>query len=123
AVFVADARQVRRADAAGFARPFPSGDGAVAPTAHGVLAVDWDNGGRTGLVLAGAGGLRFWKNKWYGWVDVTARTGLPADVLGGDYFGAWAADYEMDGDLDVVLAPRAGPPLVLRNNGDGTFQV
>src|SRR5260221_11895013 len=27
----------------------------------------------------------------------------------------------MDGDLDVILARRVGPPLMLRNNGDGTF--
>src|SRR5262249_18712634 len=40
-----------------------------------------------------------------------------------DYFGAWAADVEMDGDLDLILAPRAGPVVVLRNNGDGTFKV
>jgi tetratricopeptide (TPR) repeat protein len=124
AVFAADARQVRRIDAAGFAQPFPSGAKAVAPSAHGVLPLDWDNDQRTDLLLAGAGGLRFWQQKADGsFADVTAKTGLPADVLGGDYFGAWAADVDADGDLDVVLAPRAGPPLVLRNNGDGTFKV
>ena len=36
--------------------------------------------------------------------------------------GAWAADIEMDGDLDIVLAAPNDTP-VLRNNGDGTFQV
>jgi tetratricopeptide (TPR) repeat protein len=124
AVLVANAQEVRRADDAGFKLPFPSGDRAVPPSAHGVLGFDWTNGGRPGLLLAGAGGLRFWKQNADGsFADVTAQTGLPADVLNGDYFGAWAADYEMDGDLDVVLAPRAGPPLVLRNNGDGTFKA
>jgi Tfp pilus assembly protein PilF len=124
AVFVADARQARRIDAGGFAQPSPSGPKAVPPTAHGVLALDWDNDKRTDLLLAGAGGLRFWQQRPDGsFADVTAKTGLGADVLGGDYFGAWAADIEADGDLDIVLAPRAGPPLVLRNNGDGTFKV
>jgi hypothetical protein len=33
--------------------------------------------------------------------------------------GVWAADVEMDGDLDIVAAPDAGVPFVLRNNGDG----
>ena len=33
----------------------------------------------------------------------------------------WPADIDTDGDLDLVLAPRDGHPLVLRNNGDGTF--
>jgi hypothetical protein len=28
----------------------------------------------------------------------------------------------MDGDLDLVLATREGPPVVLRNNGDGTWR-
>lgn len=122
ALFVADARQVRQLG--GPPLPFPSGPKAAPPTAHGVLPVDWDNDRRTDLLLAGAGGLRFWRQKPDGtFEDVSAKTGLGADVLGGDYFGAWAADIEADGDLDIVLSPRAGPPLVLRNNGDGTFKV
>ena len=35
--------------------------------------------------------------------------------------GAWAADIEMDGDLDIVVGVRDAPPVVLRNNGDGTL--
>ena len=35
--------------------------------------------------------------------------------------GVWPADIDTDGDLDLVLAPRDGHPIVLRNNGDGTF--
>ena len=42
-------------------------------------------------------------------------------MLVGDYYAAWAADVDLDGHLDVIAAPRSGPPLVLRNNGDGTF--
>ena len=30
-------------------------------------------------------------------------------------------DIEADGDLDLVLAAETGPPVVLRNNSDGTF--
>jgi hypothetical protein len=49
---------------------------------------------------------------------------LPDEVLNnGDYYGAWAADIDMDGDLDILVARRSGPLLVLRNNGDGTFTV
>src|SRR5437868_8746972 len=29
----------------------------------------------------------------------------------------------MDGDLDIILAPRSGPVVVLRNNRDGTFKA
>src|SRR5262249_6588253 len=73
--------------------------------------------------LAGAGGLKFWQQDNHGaFTDVTAKTGLDAATLNGDYFGVWAADIEMDGDLDIVVAPRSGPPIVLRNNGDGTFK-
>jgi tetratricopeptide (TPR) repeat protein len=122
ALFVARANEVRRADAGGVALPFPSGKDGVAPSAHGVLAFDWNNDYRTDLLLAGAGGLQFWQQQPDGsFKDVTDKTKLPADVLKGDYFGAWAVDYDMDGDLDVILTPRKGSPLVLRSNRDGTF--
>jgi tetratricopeptide (TPR) repeat protein len=124
ALFVANARVVRRADGQGPPLPFPSGPRQLAPAPDGVLALDWNNDARTDLLLAGAGGLKFWQQgKDGGFVDVTAKTGLDADILGGDYAGAWAADVEMDGDLDIILGPRTGQPLVLRNNQDGTFKV
>jgi hypothetical protein len=54
--------------------------------------------------------------------DVTAQTRLPAAVINASYSGAWAADIEADGDLDIVLGSRQGvAPTVLRNNGDDTF--
>jgi Tfp pilus assembly protein PilF len=124
AVFVASAKEVRRADAAGPSLPFPGGSKNVPPTANGVIAFDWNNDQRPDLLLAGAGGLRFFQGGDDGaFTDVTARTGLPADILGGDYFGVWATDFEADGDLDVIAAPRSGPVRVLRNNGDGTWKA
>ena len=53
--------------------------------------------------------------------DVTAQTKLPKAVTNARYTGAWAVDIEADGDLDIVLGANEGLPLVLRNNGDGTF--
>ena len=52
--------------------------------------------------------------------DVTAR---PSCRSGAQrrYTGAWAVDIEADGDLDIVLGTSEGAPVVLRNNGDGTF--
>ncbi len=123
-VFVADAHQVRRADGTGEPLPFPGGAKATPPSPFGVVAADFDNDFRTGFLLAGAGGLRFWRQEADGgFNDVTDKTGLPADVLGGDYYGAWTADVDLDGDLDFIVAPRSGPPIVLRNNGDGTFKA
>jgi hypothetical protein len=124
AVFVANAKEVRRADGAGPTLPFPGGTKGVAPTANGVIAFDWNNDLRPDLLFAGAGGLRFFQGGADGaFTDVTARTGLPANILGDDYYGVWATDYEADGDLDVIAAPRKGPVRVLRNNGDGTWKV
>jgi tetratricopeptide (TPR) repeat protein len=123
-LFVANANEVRAANRDAPPLPFPGGAKAVPPTAHGVVAVDWDNDYRSDLFFAGAGGLRFFQQGKDGtFTDVTGKTKLDQATLAGDYFGAWAADVEMDGDLDLVLAPRAGEPVVLRNNGDGTFKV
>jgi tetratricopeptide (TPR) repeat protein len=123
-LFAANARQVRPVSSDAPLLPFPGGDKAVSPTAHGVLAVDWGNTFRADLLLAGAGGLRFYQQDAQGkFTDVSPKTGLDAATLNADYWGAWAADYDMDGDLDLIVAPRIGQPFVLRNNGDGSFKV
>jgi Flp pilus assembly protein TadD len=124
AVFVANAQTVRRVDGPAPILSFPAGSKSTPPTAAGVLAIDWNNDMLTDLLLAGSGGLAFWQQGDKGsFVDVTAKTGLDSAVIHGDYFGAWAADYDMDGDLDIIVAPRAGSPFVLRNNRDGTFKA
>src|SRR5262249_49643524 len=107
AVVVANAHEGRRARPPGAAPPLPRGPKKLAPSPAGVLALDWRNDNRTDLVLAGAGGVRFFRQKKDGsFEDVSAATGLAKELLEGDYYGAWAADVEMDGDLDVVLARR-----------------
>lgn len=124
AVVVADGSTARRVDAPGMALQFPGGSKAVPPSPHGLLALTLDLDERMDLVLAGAGGLRIYRQKEGGeFADATKESGLPAKVLEADLFGAWPLDIELDGDLDVVLGPRAGAMLVLRNNGDGTFAV
>lgn len=101
---------------------FPGGATATPPSANGVLALDFNYDFKTDLVLAGAGGVRLFKQQSNQFVDATASTALPASVTGAGFSGAWAADIEMDGDLDIVLASVDGSPLVVRNNGDGTFK-
>ncbi|MDB5310783.1 MAG: Tetratricopeptide repeat protein [Gemmataceae bacterium] len=115
AVFVANSQEVRRL---GTATAIPS----LRVGGDGLVPLDWNNDFRTDLLLAGPGGLRFYQQGNDGaFVDVTTKTKLPTDVLGGDYAAALAADVDLDGDLDIVLARRDGPPLLLRNNFDGTF--
>ena len=77
---------------------------------------------RTDLALAGAGGLCLLRQNDAGrFADVTALAKLPATLVRAPASGVWPADIDTDGDLDLVLAPRDGHPVVLRNNGDGTF--
>jgi Tfp pilus assembly protein PilF len=94
------------------------------PSTQGVLPLDYDYDYDSDLALAGSGGMRLVRNDGSGrFTDVTSQTRLPAAVLNAAYNGAFAADIESDGDLDIVLAPRAGAPVVARNNGDGTFAI
>jgi tetratricopeptide (TPR) repeat protein len=102
--------------------PFPGGSSAIPPAPEGVLQVDFNYDFKTDLVLAGAGGVRlFRQDSPSAFTDVTAQTKLPKSVTSARYTGAWAVDIEADGDLDIVLGASAGLPVVLRNNGDGTF--
>ena len=95
---------------------------AVAPTPEGILPIDFNYDFKTDLVLAGAGGIRLMRqDSPTAFTDVTAKTRLPKSVLNASYTGAWAVDVEADGDLDIVLGQASGLPIVLRNNGDGTF--
>jgi Tfp pilus assembly protein PilF len=120
AIAVANSHDVRLST--GAACSFPGGKTNIPPSTEGVLPVDFNYDFKTDLVLAGAGGLRFLRqDKPEAFADVTAQTKLPHSVTDGSYTGAWGADVEADGDLDIVVGAKDGLPLVLRNNGDGTF--
>jgi hypothetical protein len=129
-VVTANGREVR---AGGPPLAFPGGPAAVPPGPDGVLALDLDYDFRLDLVLAGAGGVRLYKQGSPGqaspgqasagpFMDVTSGAGLSPEVAGAAYDGAWSFDVDLDGDLDVLLGAAGGAPLVLRNNGDGTFR-
>jgi tetratricopeptide (TPR) repeat protein len=121
-VALANGREVQLASGAKF--PFPGGPSAIAPLPEGILQIDFNYDFKTDLVLAGAGGVLFMRQDApEKFTDVTASTKLPKSVTNANYTGAWAVDIEADGDLDVVLGKKEGPPQVLRNNGDDTFTV
>ena len=104
--------------------PFPGGPKAEAPTPDGVVAFDANNDFLQDFACAGAGGLRLYQQGTGGaFTDVTDRSKLPPAVLTAPYTGVWAADIDADGDLDLILGSATGPPTVLRNNGDGTWNV
>jgi len=119
-IVTATAREVKLAS--GPSLPFPGRDSSPARSA--ILPIDFNYDFKTDLVLAGAGGVRLFRQESpSNFTDVTPVTKLPPAIINGNYSGAWAADIEADGDLDVVLGSPQLKPTVLRNNGDGTFQV
>ena len=86
------------------------------------MPVDFNYDFKMDLVLAGESGVRFLRQESpTSFTDVTAQTKLPPAVLHAAYTGAWAIDVEADGDMDILLGTHQGPPVVLRNNGDGSF--
>jgi Flp pilus assembly protein TadD len=119
AIVLANEKEVRIGNAS---YPFPGGPSAIPPGPEGVVGLDFNYDFKTDLVLTGAGGVRLLKQETANkFTDVTAQTKLPATILNGSFTGAWAADIDSDGDLDVVLGAEHGLPTVLRNNGDGSF--
>jgi Tfp pilus assembly protein PilF len=119
-VAVANGREVRLAS--GATLPFPGGANASPPALHGILQIDFNYDFKTDLVLAGAGGIRFFRqDSPNSFVDVTAQTKLPSSLTNIAYTGAWAADLEADGDMDIIVPASNDATTELRNNGDGTF--
>lgn len=118
--FVADSLRLQRAD--GASAPLPLATAASSGPAISVMAVDWNNDFKLDLVTASAAGVRlFIQGEGGAFSDDTPRAAADAAGLAIDASGAWPADIEMDGDLDIVVGVRNAPPVVLRNNGDGTW--
>ena len=89
---------------------------------YGAAGIDYDFDFRTDLILAGQDGIRLVRqDSTEEFADVTATLGLPVSITEAAYSGVWAADLDLEGDVDVVLAAAEGPVQSLRNNGDGTF--
>ena len=120
AIAAANSHSVKLSTGADF--PFPGGSADAPLQPESILPIDFNYDFKTDLVLAGEGGVRFQRQESpTSFIDVTAQTKLPPALLNAAYTGAWAIDVEADGDMDILLAAHQGSPLVLRNNGDGTF--
>lgn len=92
--------------------------------ATAAVAVDLNYDFRVDLAIGGSSGLCLLRNAGNGrFVDVTTAAKLPPAVATAPMQALWAADIDTDGDLDLVIAPRDGRPIVLRNNTDGTFST
>jgi len=99
------------------------GDDRVWPApASSVARVDVNNDFRPDLIVAGATGLSVLVQNDDGQFvpvvpAVMRATGLDRTPV----HRVWGADVDLDGDLDLVVAPESRGPVVLRNNTDGTF--
>jgi len=92
-------------------------------SADGLLGLDADNDFWMDLAVAGPGGFRlFRQDSAATFHDVTPQTGLPSALTRAAYTGVWAADLDLEGDLDLILGADGGDPVVLRNHGDASFE-
>ena len=133
AIFVVDGGAVRPIgpDAVGAAGPFdfPGGAAGTPRPADGLRPLDWNSDYRMDLALAGADGLRLLvqgEDGTFGEATLSAAdeaTTAPAADADLTFYGIWAADVEMDGDLDIVAGPDTASPWVARNNADGTWRT
>jgi len=103
------------------------------PGITAVVASDYDHEGDLDLVLAGAFGVRVWRNdssfdrakdgsttlKSARFVDASAESGLPAS---GDYTWIVAEDFDGDNDVDFLARGPEGV-VVLDSLRDGKFAV
>ena len=79
------------------------------------IAVDLDNDGRAERVEVGAAGLRA-----VAFDEEDGETILEAPSSDLAYDRVWAVDLDLEGDLDLLLAPADGGSVsALRNDGDG----
>ncbi len=81
----------------------------------GLRFLDYDNDGWLDLVAWGTDGLRVWRNRGrLGFEDTTAALGLGGL---GPIAGVLAADFDQDGDIDLILDTGAQGLRFLRNDG------
>ncbi|MGD8426525.1 MAG: FG-GAP-like repeat-containing protein, partial [Balneolaceae bacterium] len=103
---------------------FPGSNADQPLPASAVSAIDYNYDFINDVAFAGPGGFRLYKQQEDStFKNVTDSLQLPARIKNTPFHGVWADDLDLDGDLDLILAPKNGNIEMLRNNGDGTFEV
>ena len=89
---------------------------------NSVAGADLNYDFKTDIAIATPAGLKVYQQRDpQHFEDITEKSKIPAAIARGSYTGVWAFDVDLDGDLDLILGTPEGDPLVMRNNGDGTF--
>lgn len=102
---------------------FPAEDSKPLPAAA-VTTIDYNYDFLNDLVFAGSNGLKIFRQEEDStFTDVTSSLGIPSNIINENYYGSWGVDIDLDGDLDLILSAQDGASRVLRNNGDGTFDI
>lgn len=118
-LFVQDGNLILDTDVA---LPFPEDENSSKISPNAMAEIDYNYNFRNDIALAGSRGFKLYRQESdQTFVDVTSSLVLPESVVNGSYRGVWPADVDLDGDLDLVLAPADGTPYALRNNSDDTF--
>ncbi|SHK48939.1 CRTAC1 family protein [Rhodothermus profundi] len=110
------ARDVQFHDGAVLNRPGPTPP-TVSPR-NSLALFDFDNDFRMDIALLGRQGLRLYRQHADGAFTTIELPDLPAVTL----TGLWVADFDLEGDLDLLVGTRSGIFWV-GNNGDQTFQI
>ncbi len=115
-VLLVRARDVALSDGALLQRPGPLPP--TAAPAHSIALLDFNNDFRIDVALAGGEAIRLYRQEAEGHFTEVALPPLPASRI----TGLWAADFDLEGDLDLLVGTASGVFLV-NNNGDQTFQI
>lgn len=103
---------------------FPGEAGTDRLPLSSVTSIDYNYDFLSDFVLAGPTGLKIYRQEEdSSFTDATTTLGIPSEVINQSYYGSWVVDIELDGDLDLLLSAMGGSSVLLRNNGDDTFEV